>query len=329
MTDYPLISVVVATYNRAALLPRLIDSLGRQSIRVPFEIVVVDDGSSDATWTELQRLADLAPTTLRPMRQERNAGPATARNRGWREARAQVVAFTDDDCMPDEHWLEALWCSMRTADVVQGMTVPDPEQVDRSNAFTRTLHVTNESGFYETANIAYRRSVLEQLGGFDETFRLPSGEDTDLGWRARDGGFTMVFEPTAVVRHDVHPTDFATFLRYMLRWDGVVKTVRLHPELRSKFHPGPFWARASSRAATAFLGLAVTATAKPSRSRARSVLGLALFVPYVHHRLVVEPMAPSRGARVRLLPACFVADLLAATVVVKAQLVDWSGSGRR
>src|SRR5207302_7342787 len=90
------ISVVVPTYQRAASLPKLIEAFEAQTLPArDFDVVIVDDASRDDTMTVLDELAARARITLRIVRNERNSGPAVARNRGWRSADAAIVAFTD------------------------------------------------------------------------------------------------------------------------------------------------------------------------------------------------------------------------------------------
>src|SRR5687768_10205396 len=98
MSEPPAISVVVSSFQRAAKLERLLRALEAQDIAVPFEVVIVDNGSTDDTWETLQRWRDTTPLVLRPVRIEVNRGPSGGRNAGWREARGALVAFTDDDC---------------------------------------------------------------------------------------------------------------------------------------------------------------------------------------------------------------------------------------
>ncbi|HEX6362166.1 MAG TPA: glycosyltransferase, partial [Albitalea sp.] len=104
----PRISVVIPTCRRPELLARCLAAVLTQSIaRDAYEVVVVDDGHDDATRAAVERLqpAGGAPA-LRYLRPARGRGPAVARNAGWRAARAPVVAFTDDDTIPDARWLE-------------------------------------------------------------------------------------------------------------------------------------------------------------------------------------------------------------------------------
>src|SRR5215470_3268662 len=97
----PAASVVVAAYQAERTLPSLLAALGRQDVRDPFEVVVVDDGSADAT----RRIAEAAGVRVIA---QANAGPAAARNAGWRAARANVLLFTDSDCVPHADWVRAL-----------------------------------------------------------------------------------------------------------------------------------------------------------------------------------------------------------------------------
>jgi GT2 family glycosyltransferase len=235
--------VVVATYNRAALLERLLDALAAQEGVARFEVIVVSDASTDATADVLAARAATFPVPLLTMRQERNAGPAAARNRGWRTARAPIIAFTDDDCRPSPRWLASLLAASSPATaLVQGRTLPDPDQLDRWGPFSRPFPtVVAEDGFYSTCNIAYRRDVLDALGGFDETFRFPCGEDTDLAWRARKAGYTTAFEGDALVHHEVWRSDWLNFMRSMRRSESLVLLVSIHPELRRHAGVKVFW----------------------------------------------------------------------------------------
>jgi glycosyltransferase involved in cell wall biosynthesis len=303
----PAIGVVVPTHNRAALLPRLVAALEAQDVDATFEVIVVDDGSSDDTWRVLADLADRTPVRLRCARLVHNAGPAAARNVGWQASTAALIAFTDDDCVPQPGWLDGLLQAAAAADVVQGRTLPDPAQLDRLGPFSRTLDISNEDGYYQTCNIAYRRTILEQLGGFHEEFRYPAGEDTDLAWRARDSGAVTSFAAAAIVHHDVRPSSLAVAIRDSWRWQSVALAASRHPRLREAFASRHIW-RASHRAAiSAAAGAATIAAAR--RSRVGWLVGAGLLAPYVHYRVVASPL-PGAGPRRRwlLLPGAFAVD---------------------
>ena len=123
----PLVSVVVATYQRADRLPDLFRALESQTLSSDsFEVVIVDDASDDDTPAVLDALAAASPLTVHVLRQDVNGGAARARNVGAAEARAEILAFTDDDCQPTPHWLEAGLAAFTDADIhaVQGRTEP-------------------------------------------------------------------------------------------------------------------------------------------------------------------------------------------------------------
>ena len=316
-TVEPVVSVVVATHERAALLSRVVHAVEQQRDVGPVELVVVDDASRDETWTRLQQLAQESRVAMQVYRLPRNAGPATARNVGWRAAKAPVVAFTDDDCVPHAEWLAGLLAGIAAgADVVQGRTRPDPEQAARHGPFSRTLDVDAEDGFYQTCNIAYRRDLLEQLGGFDERFRHPTGEDTDLAWRARDAGAATAFTTDAVVFHDVRPSSIRTHLRDTWRWEGVVLTVREHPALRDRFHRRWFWKPSHPKAIAAAAGLVVALG--PRRSPGTRVAGVAAAIPYVRYRARVAPLRGGPRRRLAVIPLALAADLAEVAVLAVA-----------
>ena len=273
------VSVVVATYGRAAMLTRLLDAIAMQELDAPFEVVVVDDASPDDTQLVLEaRRQD--PYALVTLCQARNGGPAAARNRGWRAARGELVCFTDDDCVPQPGWLRALVEGLGIADVAQGRTVPNPDQLDSWGPFSLTIERRSEDGFYETCNIGYRRVWLEQLGGFDERFRYAYGEDSDLAWRAREAGARTTFCENAVVHHEVWPFRWQAVLRDLRRREGAVLLVKNHPDLRRLFpYGGLFQKETHVPALVAAAGLAVAAR-RPGSLPRLAVAGGAVVAYY-------------------------------------------------
>jgi glycosyltransferase involved in cell wall biosynthesis len=173
------------------------------------------------------------PFALRVLRHRTPAGPAAGRNTAWRNATAPVVAFTDDDCLPTPAWLAAGLAAIRDGtDFLQGPTRPATRQLADLRGFATTLSVPSENVVYETSNMFYRREVLAALGGFDEAFRYPGGEDMDLGWRAREAGYRSSFAEDAVVEHAVHQRDLLGYLRSFWRFGDVARVLRIHPEAR-------------------------------------------------------------------------------------------------
>jgi glycosyltransferase involved in cell wall biosynthesis len=206
--------VVVPVRDRRELLLTLLRALDAQTFR-DFEVVVVDDGSSDGS----DREAEQAVIAGRPVRVLRlhQLGAVAAREEGVAAAAADVLAFTDSDCAPEPEWLAAgMGAIDQGADMVHGRTLPARPM----RPLERSVGAGDE-GLFPTCNIFYRRSAFDAVGGFDRAaarrlgFRtnaraqgLGFGEDTLLGWRVSRSGGAVHYAPDAVVRHHVLPPDF-------------------------------------------------------------------------------------------------------------------------
>ena len=247
-------SVVFATHNRADRLERLLAALRAQTFDGTVEVIAVDDGSSDRTPDVLAQ----APVNVLSNPVPR--GPAMARNLGWRAATAPFVVFTDDDCAPTPGWLAAMYAAWEgdPERVVQGRVVPDPAERDREGPFTRSLVVDHLGPFFQTANVAYPRALLERVGGFDEeTFSVPGGEDADLAHRCFAAGATPVFAPDALTHHAVHELGPVGKLRVAWRWHETVRIYARHPEMRRTLTYRVFWKKSHYLLVRALLGVLV------------------------------------------------------------------------
>jgi glycosyltransferase involved in cell wall biosynthesis len=213
--------VIVPTHNRVALLERCVRHLFAQTL-APLQIVIVDDASRDGTPDVLTRLRASSPVPLRVLRTPSARGPSAARNRGLHETQAEFVAFTDDDCAPDAAWLEHLVGALRSAAPqcagVGGHVVADaPGIIGEFMEWHRILDPPPRADYLVTANCIYRRSAVVAVGGFDESIRVPGGEDPGLSFKLRARGFDFRYCERAVVRHRFRESlfDFArTFYRY-------------------------------------------------------------------------------------------------------------------
>ncbi|MDB5102143.1 MAG: glycosyl transferase family 2 [Cyanobacteria bacterium RYN_339] len=193
----PFISVVVPAYNRPHGLAALLDALAEQSYPpYRFEVLVCDDGSKPAL-AELVPIKDL-PFSLNFLRDE-NQGPAAARNRGIKAARGSIVAFTDDDCLPLPHWLEAIAETLQHPEpyAVHGPTYSTVPPID---PFVHSLHIEQIHGV-ATANFAARKDKLLAVDGFDENFRAPYFEDEDLSRRLQERFGPITWAAEARVEH--------------------------------------------------------------------------------------------------------------------------------
>jgi glycosyltransferase involved in cell wall biosynthesis len=287
----PELSVVVATHNRGRRLEALLRSLAAQE-GPAIEVVVVDDGSTDGTPELLG--AGLPGLELRALRHHPPRGPAAARNAGWREARAPLVAFVDDDVVAEPGFAAALVDAARRSEGVffQGRTRHDPQELGRATVFWRSMRVEDVDPGFPTCNIAYPRELLERLGGFDESFRRPAGEDTDLGWRARNAGFEPRFVPEALVSHAVLQIGLVGMLRDAQRLADNADLFRRHPGLRSNLHRHVFWNPAHERLLGTLAGVALA-----RRTRGASLM---LGLPYAlfyrpHHRGWLGTLASMPG----------------------------------
>ena len=306
----PTASVVIPTLNRADLLGPLVDALAAQEGVGAYEVIVVDDGSTDATPAVLEELAASSTAPIRVLRTAMGRrGKSAARNVGWRAARAPIVAFTDDDCAPQRDWLAGLLEACRAADVVQGLTDIDPRDSPRVRPYARFIVLTEFSWKFETCNMAYRRELLERLGGFDES--LLWGEDVDLGWRATELGARAGWAPDAVVYHAIHRTDsritdWANWLRYVRRCQGAALVLKRNPGWRAHLFGRVFYKSYHAYTLGALAALAL----------GRRPAAGALAAPWLYYRLIVDP----RPARLRWMWAALAMSLIADGAEVAATI---------
>jgi len=285
-----MIAVVVPTYNRAPALNRLVAALERQTLPVEhFEVVVVDNASRDDTPARLAELAAQSPLHLRHLVEKRR-GPAAPRNTGWRASSAPVVAFIDDDCVPEPGWLAAGWNAV-TADerlgVVQGHTLKPPDA--QLGDWTLWREISGPTPFFEGCNIFYRRAALEQGGGFDEEIGN-YGEDTALGWAVVEAGWERAYANAAVAYHDVEERGVRYHLRTGLLERNVAGVAKRFPEFRQEAFWRPWAFRRENAAFTvAVVGLLLGLWRRPA---------LALVVPYLWLRR--PPRAHPRRTRLLL-----------------------------
>ncbi len=243
----PRVSVVIPTHDRCAVLAEVVRALEGQEGAPPFEVVVVDDGSTDSTAEWCSRLA--TPLAFKYIRQD-NRGPAAARNRGVLEARAPRVAFLGDDTVPRAGWLAAHCAAHRRLGDDPNRAVLGYTGWHRRLKPTRFLAYINEHGlqfgyalirepdevpfnFFYTSNLSLAKRLL-LAEPFDLRFPYAAWEDIEASYRMSKHGMRLAYAADAVVEHD-HPTDLARFAERQERAGySAVVFHRLHPEM------GPF-----------------------------------------------------------------------------------------
>jgi glycosyltransferase involved in cell wall biosynthesis len=268
------VSVVIPARNAEAMIGRTVAAVLGQELDGAFEVVVVDDGSTDAT-AENARAAGARVISASGARGDvRAVGPADARNAGVAASSAPLIAFTDADCVPARGWLRAGVEALAYADLVQGRVEPEPGVP--VGPFDHVITVREETGLYETANLFVRREWFDRVGGF-RAFIDPSqghfGEDLVFGWEVRRAGGRSAFAGDALVHHEVVKRPASAWIAERRRLRLFPEATRVVPELRSRWFLGVFLSR---RTAKLHLALAAFVLALVTR---RPLL-LLLALPY-------------------------------------------------
>lgn len=266
------VSVVVPTYRRHDLLEKCLQALVAQDLDpAGYEVIIADDDASPQTEQLVAQWANRSRVAIRYVPVTATQGPAGARNAGWCAARGDIIAFTDDDCLPDPSWLRAglaAFCDDRAVRCVQpptdfgithallGADAPGPrlEGVSELAAVTGTLimplpdrptdYQRDSAGLttaeFVTANCFCRRAALEAVGGFDERFTLAWREDSDLQFSLLEQGYRIQRAASSVVTHPVRPAPWGVSIRQQRKSQFNSLLYRKHPKLyRQRIPPFP------------------------------------------------------------------------------------------
>jgi GT2 family glycosyltransferase len=205
--DTPFFSVIVPTYERPAQLAACLRALARQEYPLErFEVIIVDDGSARSPRKILDQFRESLDLQLL---EQKNTGPAGARNFGATRARGQFLAFTDDDCAPEANWLRALACSfaVNPDSIVGGRTVnalPHNLYAETSQAIIEVVYAhfnadPDDARFFASNNFAVSAERFRLMRGFDESFITSEDREICARWRAR--GWRLSYAPEAIVHH--------------------------------------------------------------------------------------------------------------------------------
>ena len=208
-------SIIIPVWNAEKTLAQCLDALEQQTLaRNCYEIIVVDDGSTDSTAEIAQKYS------VRYYFQE-NQGPAAARNVGVEMAEGNLVFFTDSDCVPKDNWLLEMSRPFSRSEVAavkgtycnkQKQIVARFAQLEFEERFSM-LRRLESIDMVDTYSAAFRKEIFLSLGGFDIRFPAANNEDTELSYRMSTRGYTMVFAPMAVVCHLGHPASIKRYVQ--------------------------------------------------------------------------------------------------------------------
>ena len=225
------VSIVIPAYNAERTIGLTVGAALAQDV-TGLEIVVVDDGSKDGTAEAVRKYPG-----AKYVRQE-NAGPACARNTGWRASSGDIVIFTDSDCVPEKGWVRQLVSGFMDDSI--GAVTGSYGIANADHLLPRLIHEEikhRHTGyrdfvkFFGSYNVAIRRKALEETGGFDESYRRASGEDNDLSYRVLKAGYKIAFSAGALVAHH-HTQSLKKYLKEQYThgyWR--MKLYKSHPDM--------------------------------------------------------------------------------------------------
>lgn len=223
------VSIVVCTHNRGATLPAMLRSYDRIVASVQWELVVVDNASTDGTFQFLTDYSATANFEMRVLREPR-LGKSRAVNTGWRACTAPIIALTDDDCYPASDYVDCLVSAFESTDISYlggRVLLYDPLDYPITIQLCSTVvdlppYSFVPAGTLHGANMAARRVVFETTGGFDERMGPGArvvGEDIDFACRASFSGFHGRYDPRPTISHHHRRRDPVDVERLMYSYD--------------------------------------------------------------------------------------------------------------
>lgn len=212
------VSVIIPAYNAAKTITQTLQALSRQDFKQGYEVIVVDDGSSDQT----TRLVAQFPSVI--LFTQTNAGPAAARNAGASRATGEFLCFTDSDCVPHTDWISRLIDGFKAPEIAvvcgsYGIANPDNQlafSIHQEILFRHAVLVPDYPKVFGSYNFAIKKQTFDAVGGFNTAYRCASGEDNDLSYRLLAQGNRIFFERKALVDH-YHTTRVAKYLSEQFR----------------------------------------------------------------------------------------------------------------
>jgi glycosyltransferase involved in cell wall biosynthesis len=231
----PAVSIIIPAYNAEKTLAKCLAAISAQDYQNIKEIIVVDDGSQDAT-PEIAKVFNRITYIY-----QANSGPAAARNAGAAVATGEILFFTDSDCLPRVDWVARMiphFIRDENAVVAGSYGIANPEILLASCIQEEIFYrhhklMPDHPRVFGSYNFAIRKSVFKEVGGFNTQYRSASGEDNDLSYKITALGYKIFFERGALVDH-FHPKRLWRYLYEQYRhgfWR--VKMYQAHPKMRA------------------------------------------------------------------------------------------------
>jgi GT2 family glycosyltransferase len=299
----PKISVVIPTFKRPYLLRKCLSSLAKQNfVAEDYEVLIVSDGPDEITMKLVgEFVAGNKNFFLHQMPIKR--GPAAARNYGWQKANGILIAFTDDDTLPDPDWLHDIWKAYNGEKEIAftgRVKVPlhdPPTDFEKNTAGLETAE-------FVTANCCCSKAALEKVGGFDERFEMAWREDSDLHFKLILSEIPIVRLENALVVHPARSAPWGVSIKEQKKGMFNALLYKKYPLLyRQKIQPAPPW-NYYVMVMCVLLFIIALCTGNKSLQLLSSLVWMVFFMNFSYTRLIDTATTPAHVAEMIITSAC-------------------------
>lgn len=232
------VSVIICVLNGASTISRQLKALDQQVGQPRFEVIVVDNGSTDGTQDIVRCWLSEhtgAPSNKKLLIAHERSSIPYARNVGAKAAESGIIAYCDADDRVDAHWVRAIADCLTSEGMLGGrIEAIDPSGTPQPGTFPHGLTQTAYLPHAGNCNLAVTKNVFNQIGGYDETLPRYGFEDVDICWRAQEAGFPLIYCPDAIVYFSISPKAKAVKKEFLIA-QGRVAMARRHPQAYQGF----------------------------------------------------------------------------------------------